>query len=158
MSLRFRPARTDDIPAVVALLQARELPTDGVAALMRSHPERVRIAELSGMVVGSAALDVHEPVALLRSVAVARDLAALGVGTRLVQDLIAQARASQLTALYLLTTTAAAWFPKFGFAVTNRDAVPAALAATVEFTSACPASATVMRVDLAPADVSVASA
>jgi amino-acid N-acetyltransferase len=158
MSLRFRPARTDDIPAVVALLQARELPTDGIAALMRSHPERVRIAELSGTVVGSAALDVHEPVALLRSVAVARDLAALGVGTRLVQDLIAQARASQLTALYLLTTTAAAWFPKFGFAVTERDAVPASLAATVEFTSACPASATVMRVDLAPTAVPAASA
>lgn len=149
MSLTFRSATTDDLHAVVTLLRARSLPTDGVGDLMRAHPEHVVLAELNGAVVGTAALDVHAPHALLRSVAVATDLATLGVGTRLVNDTIARAKAMHLESLYLLTTTAAEWFPRFGFAVTDRTTVPAALAATVEFTSACPASATVMSCPLA---------
>ncbi|MBL0170073.1 MAG: GNAT family N-acetyltransferase [Gemmatimonadaceae bacterium] len=148
MSLQIRPATTDDLHAAVTLLRARDLPTDGFADLLRAHPQHVLLAELNGAVVGSAALDVHDNVALLRSVAVARDLAALGVGTRLVNDLIALARASDITTLYLLTTTAEQWFPKFGFTVIDRASVPPALAATVEFTSACPSSAVVMRCDL----------
>lgn len=148
MSLTFRPARMDDLYAAVALLQSRDLPVAGFADLLRSAPRHVLVAELNGNLVGCAALDVHGEHALLRSVAVAKDLAALGVGTRLVNDVITHARASGISSLYLLTTTAAAWFPKFGFAVTDRASVPAALAATVEFTSACPASAVVMRCEL----------
>ena len=148
MSLNFRPARPDDLYAAVALLQSRDLPVDGFADLLRAQPANVHVAELNGTVVGCAALDVHGTHALLRSVAVASDLVALGVGTRVVNDLIGQARRSGLESLYLLTTTAAEWFPKFGFEVTDRASVPAALASTVEFTSACPSSATVMRVAL----------
>ncbi len=145
MSLQFRTATTNDLPAAVALLRQRELPVDGFGDLLRANPAHVLIAELNGVVVGSAALDVHGPDALLRSVAVARDLATLGVGTRLVTDVLAAARQSGISAVYLLTTTAAEWFPRFGFAVIDRSEVPPALAATVEFTKACPSSATVMR-------------
>lgn len=148
MSLQFRVATSDDLHAVVSLLRARSLPTDGVADLLRAHPEHVRIAELNGAVVGTAALDVHAPFALLRSVAVATDLATLGVGTRLVTDVITSARSSGLHALFLLTTTAADWFPRFGFAVVERSSVPDDIASTVEFTSACPSSATVMMCPL----------
>lgn len=148
MSLQIRPAAVTDLHAIVSLLRARDLPVDGFADLLRAHPQHVLLAELNGAVIGSAALDVHGEHALLRSVAVARDLMALGVGTRLVTDLIALARAADLASLYLLTTTADKWFPKFGFTITDRASVPAALAETVEFTSACPASAVVMTHDL----------
>ena len=56
----------------------------------------------------------------------------------------ADAEARQLCAVYLLTTTAARYFPRFGFVETGRDAVPADVAATDEFRSACPASALAM--------------
>ena len=148
MSLTFRTAQPADLYAAVALLQSRDLPVDGFADLLRAQPNNVRVAELNGTVVGCAALDVHDKHALLRSVAVASDLAALGVGTRVVNDLIKQARASGLESLVLLTTTAANWFPKFGFVVTDRASVPSSIAGTVEFTSACPSSATVMRLAL----------
>jgi len=46
--------------------------------------------------------------------------------------------------MYLLTTTAAHYFPKFGFTETTRETVPDDIAATEEFTRACPASAVVM--------------
>ena len=120
----------------------------GFVEMPDSAAAKTAIAELNGTVVGCAALDVHGSHALLRSVAVASDLAALGVGTRGVNDLLKQARASGIASVYLLTTTASDWFPKFGFSVTTRDAVPAAIAGTVEFTSACPSSATVMGVNL----------
>ena len=149
MSLEIRSATVNDLHAVVSLLRARDLPVDGFADLLRADPDRVLLAELNDMVVGSAALDVHGEHALLRSVAVARDLSALGVGTRLVNDLLALARSNGITSLYLLTTTASQWFPKFGFTVTDRAAVPAAIASTVEFTSACPSSAVVMACNLA---------
>ncbi len=145
MSLTFRSATADDVYACVGLLQSRDLPVDGFADLLRASPGHVVVAELNGSLVGCAALDVHGEHALLRSVAVASDLAALGIGTRLVNDLITQARASGIGSLYLLTTTAAAWFPKFGFVVSDRASVPASLAGTVEFTSACPDGAMVMR-------------
>ncbi len=145
MSLSFRSATPDDLPGVVSLLRSRSLPVDGVGDLLRAHPENVLVAELNGGIVGTAALDVHAPDALLRSVAVATDLATLGVGTRLVQESLARARADNLAAVYLLTTTAAEWFPRFGFRIVTRDTVPGTIASTIEFTSACPSSATVMH-------------
>jgi amino-acid N-acetyltransferase len=47
--------------------------------------------------------------------------------------------------VFLLTTTAEAFFPKFGFEQIQRIDVPISLQASVEFQSACPASAIVMR-------------
>jgi amino-acid N-acetyltransferase len=46
---------------------------------------------------------------------------------------------------FLLTTTAENFFPKLGFERIPRDEVPASVQASVEFQSACPASAVVMR-------------
>jgi amino-acid N-acetyltransferase len=145
MSLQFRSATLDDLPAIVSLLLAQELPTDGFADLLRAHPEHVLVAELNGAIVGSAALDVHGADALLRSVVVASDLITLGVGTRLVTDLLTFAANRRISDVFLLTTTAAEWFPRFGFRVTERSLVPRTLSATVEFTKACPSSAVVMH-------------
>jgi amino-acid N-acetyltransferase len=61
-----------------------------------------------------------------------------------VEQVMANARARKLDALYLLTTTAENFFTRFGFAVTDRANVPKPIAATCEFREACPASAAVM--------------
>lgn len=148
MTLLFRPARADDVYAIVTMLRTRELPTDGIADLVREHPHQIVVAEFNDGVVGAAALDIRGTHALLRSVVVARDLATLGVGTKMVTDAIAMARAQDLESLSLLTTTAQRWFPRFGFVVTPRTMVPTSLATHVEFTSACPASAVFMTLTL----------
>jgi amino-acid N-acetyltransferase len=44
-----------------------------------------------------------------------------------------------------LTTTAERFFPKFGFEPIDREQVPPSVRESVEFQSACPASAIVMR-------------
>ena len=51
--------------------------------------------------------------------------------------------------MWLLTTTAAPFFARLGFATMERASAPQALQASREFAAACPAGATCMRLDLA---------
>ena len=51
--------------------------------------------------------------------------------------------------VYLLTTTAPDWFPRFGFTVTRREELPEVLDASEELRGACPGSAVAMRAVLA---------
>ena len=51
--------------------------------------------------------------------------------------------------VYLLTTTAEDYFPRFGFRRVDRREVPAEVQASVEFRKACPGSAVAMRKSLA---------
>jgi amino-acid N-acetyltransferase len=142
---RLRPATRDDLPAVEALLTANGLPTAGVADALHDF----LVAESDGAVVGVGGLEVCScGDALLRSVAVDARWRGRGLGRAVVSGLIADAEARGINALYLLTTTAERYFPSFGFAPTTRDAVPAPVKETVEFQSACPASATVMALPL----------
>ncbi len=81
---------------------------------------------------------------LLRSVAVVPALRGGGVGRALVADRLAAARAMGLAAVYLLTTTAADYFRRLGFAPAPREEAPHNLAASPEFSGACPTSAKCM--------------
>jgi amino-acid N-acetyltransferase len=103
------------------------------------------VARRGSEVVGSAALEVYADGALLRSVAVDPSCRDTGLGHRLTACAIERAEQHALPAVYLLTTTADAYFPRFGFERIDRADVPASVQASVEFQGACPASATVMR-------------
>lgn len=139
------PASDQDRPAVEALLVASGLPLDG---LELAFPAGAVVARRGALLVGIAALERHGGAALLRSVAVAPVARGTGVGVALVEDRLAAARAAGVTAVYLLTTTAAPFFSRLGFASFPRGDVPPALAASPELASACPASATCMRLRL----------
>ncbi len=71
------------------------------------------------------------------------DAAGRGIGRMLVRA--ALARAGGLRELYLLTMTAAGYFPRFGFETVGREVLPTALSASEELRCACPASAIAMR-------------
>ena len=139
-SATVRPATTADLPRVERLLQDSALPLDGVREALSDFV----VAESDGDLVGVAGLEICCDDALLRSVAVHPDWRSKGVGRALVTRAIADAEARGIRALYLLTTTAEAYFPSFGFTKIDRAAVPEAVRETAEFTKACPASATVM--------------
>ena len=136
----IRAANPDDLSRVEALLVASGLPTAGVAAALGDF----LVAEHDGTIVGVVGVEQCCGYGLLRSTAVDASWRSRGLGRQLVERAIAGAESKGLQALYLLTTTAEHYFPSFGFAVTTRDEVPAAVRDTVEFTSACPASAVVM--------------
>ncbi len=143
----LRNATATDATAVEALLAAAQLPLVGV----RDALESFTVAEDGSRIVGVAGIEEcgeDTGYALLRSVAVDPEWRGRELGQALVARAIASAQERGIRSLYLLTTTAEAWFPRFGFAITSRDAVPDEVRASAEFCSACPASATVMVLHL----------
>jgi amino-acid N-acetyltransferase len=148
-----RAASCDDLARIEALLTASGLPIAGVAQSI----DGFLVAEHEGDLVGVVGLEqCCREYGLLRSTAVAAGWQGRGVGRMLVERAIANAESSRTKALYLLTMTAERYFPSFGFVETTRDAVPPEVQATAEFCSVCPASATVMSLELASGDANAA--
>jgi amino-acid N-acetyltransferase len=145
VSVAIEAAGIRDRDAILALLDRVRLPQDGLA----EHLAHAFVARQNGTVVGSAVLEIYADGALLRSVAVDPSLQGSGLGADLTNTAIARAGELGVPALYLLTTTAERFFPRFGFSPITRDDVPAGVRDSVEFRSACPASAIVMRKMLA---------
>ena len=133
-----------DIDAVLAFLTANGLPEAG----LREHPDDVLVARDGSRLLGTAALEVYGDHALLRSVAVDASARGTGLGQALTRAAIDRAATRRVQRVYLLTETAPVFFTRFGFSDIARSAVPAAIRDTVEFASACPASARVMVLDL----------
>ena len=100
------------------------------------------MASVSGKIAGSAGLERYGSHGLLRSVAVDPELRKRHIGSRLVSDRLNAARLAGLQAVYVLTTTAAAYFQRLGFVCVDRALAPPALRASVEFAHACPSEAT----------------
>lgn len=138
--MEVRSARVADLPAVETLLAANELPLEGV----RDNFARFLVAEEDGLVVGAVGLETFDSVGLLRSAVVARDHRGTGVGRQLVEQVLERAEREGVNEVYLLTTTAEDYFPRFGFDLTDRDGVPDALKMSEEFRGACPETAVVM--------------
>ena len=134
-------AREQDLPAVRRLLETQHLPLDGVG----EHVATMVVAKDDDRLVGAAAVELYADGALLRSVVVDPAARGHGLGHRLTEAALSIAKARGSHTAFLLTTTADAFFPKLGFERITRADVPASVQASVEFTSACPASAVVMR-------------
>lgn len=140
MEVTLRRAQAKDRPLVESVLRTHELSLDG----MDEHFGNFWVADADGKVVGTAGLEVHGRLGLFRSLAVDTDLSGTGIGSRLTWQLLEEAVGLGLREVFLLTTTAAEFFPRFGFVRLRRREVPKELQESAEF-AACPASATVMR-------------
>jgi amino-acid N-acetyltransferase len=134
-------AREDDLPGVLQLLSYQHLPLDDV----EHHIGTMVVARDAERVVGVAALELYDDGALLRSVAVDSAIQGRRLGHQLTEAALSIARENGIEAVFLLTTTAEHFFPRFGFERIARSEVPDSVKASVEFQSACPASAVVMR-------------
>jgi amino-acid N-acetyltransferase len=141
----LRSARPGDLPFVLSLLDRSNLPSAGVADAL---PHFV-IAESEGELIGVAGLEVYGDSALLRSVAVAESWRGSGVGRTLIERALSVTRERGIKDVFLLTTTADHYFPRFGFTCVSRDSVTKAVQESAEFKGACPTSAIVMRKALA---------
>ena len=141
MNVDIARALDEDGPSIVQLLRDAELPVDGLL----DHLETAFVARIDGRIVGCAALETYEDGALLRSVAVAPAVQGQAIGRRLIDAAVGLAESLGAPAVYLLTTSAGRYFPKLGFVPITRAHVPASVRESVEFRSACPASAEVMR-------------
>ena len=142
MTTEYRSATPTDLPEVRALAADCALPVDDLTeALLRYFV----LARERGRLVGVAGLELVGREGLLRSLAVAANHRGRGIGERLCDEAEAAACNLGLQRLYLLTTTAAAYFAQRGFRRIERSAIPLALQQTAEFSHLCPASAVCME-------------
>jgi amino-acid N-acetyltransferase len=140
----MRTATTNDLPAVQQLLEANRLPTAGV----QDHLEHYLLVYAGDGLIACAGLELHDRAGLLRSVVVIEQQRSTGLGEKLVRAILEQAKSNHLSSVHLLTETAADYFPRFGFQIVAREALPKSLHASAEFRGACPDSAIAMTLKL----------
>ena len=138
---KVRPGSPREFGAVKRLLAANELPTAGVPDSLQNF----LVAFDGQKVIGAIGLEVFRDSALLRSAVVDESARGSGLGAQLVEGALAKARVLRVRDVFLLTTTAEKYFPRFGFSVVPRETVPAEMLTSAEFTGACPASAVLMK-------------
>jgi amino-acid N-acetyltransferase len=139
--MRIERATASDTPAVEAMLAAAGLPLEGAAGALATGV----VARDGAAVVGAAAVEWYGDAGLLRSVVVAEPLRGTGIGRALVAAAEDLARGLGIRDLYLLTETAAEWFPRLGYAVVGREEARAATGDSIEFTLVCATTGVPMR-------------
>ena len=144
--MRIERASDADFEHIREMLGAANLPTSD---LSRSNMAHFLVARVADRIVGSVGLEIHERDALLRSLIVLPEHRSLGLGVALSNAAEALATSRGIATLTLLTTTAAPFFERAGYAVIPRSEVPESLQASAEFSTLCPSSATCMRKTLA---------
>ena len=138
-------ATAADWPAIESLLVASALPLDGAPAAFATG----LVERQDGVLVGVAAIEPYDGAAVLRSVAVREDQRGRGLGHELVAAAEALARDGGASELILLTETAEPFFARLGYEVIDRASVAEDVAASIEFSTACPSTAVAMRRRLA---------
>jgi amino-acid N-acetyltransferase len=141
VSATIRTAQRQELPEVLALLKDAGLPGEGVA----EHFGSFLVARDSDGLVGAIGLECYRDVGLLRSLVVRPSKRGRGWGARLVNHLLSLARDNEVSTVYLLTTTADGFFPRFGFTPITRDDLDARLEVSAELQGACPETAVIMR-------------
>lgn len=82
--------------------------------------------------------------ALLRSVLVRPEARRRGAGKDVVEALTEKAKHNGVRRLWLITTDASAFFARLGWTIRDRSEAPAVIKTSSQFSSLCPASATLM--------------
>ncbi len=141
MAVNIVFAELDDFPLILKLLADSDLPEAKLGVHMNTL---ILTAKDDDRIVACAALEVYGSDALLRSVAVARELRGKGLGDRITKAALDVAVRLGLDNVYLLTEGTDAFFLRHGFERTERSTAPAAVSRSIEFACACPQRAVAM--------------
>jgi len=131
-------------PDLIAALEAAGLPTDDLHEPGRRF---YRFGDDAGL-IGYGGLEQVGPDVLIRSIVVPDSRRGGGHGGAILCWLEAEAAGQGADGLYLLTTSAAAFFQRHGYSVALRSAAPPSVAASRQFRGLCPASAAFMFKEL----------
>lgn len=104
--------------------------------------------EENSIEIGVGGLEVFDDQALLRSVAVKKDLQGKGLGKEMVAQIEKTARNSGIKSLYLLTNTVPEFFKSIGYQQIDRNDFAEPLKQTSQFAGLCPVSAVCMKKEL----------
>ena len=144
MDVPITSARPVDLPAVKRLLHDSGLPDRDVVAPLLAN---FLVARRGSVLAGVVGLEALGTCGLLRSLAVAPAERGRGLGIELTRSLERRARRLGIAQLYLLTTTAEAFFARLGYRVIPRDSAPAAIQGTTEYRELCASTSVCMIKD-----------
>ncbi len=136
------PCLPENEREVVSILSDANLPTEDLSSKMLKNFLVAR--KKGGVTAGIIGLEPCGRSGLLRSLVVLPPFRGSGLGKRLVSGIESHARRMGIEKLFLLTMTAADFFPGLGYQVIRRGQAPQAIADTTEFKSLCPESAVCM--------------
>jgi amino-acid N-acetyltransferase len=108
---KIRAARSDDLEIIEGLLKTVNLPLFRTADFL----DTFWVAEAEGEVVACVGLEVYDDAGLLRSAVVTEPVRGTGLGRRLTQRVIEDAKSSGIRDLYLFTMDAGPFFGHMGF-------------------------------------------
>jgi amino-acid N-acetyltransferase len=131
----------DQLAEIRQLLSASDLPTVDISP---SASLLFFGCRSENRLVGVIGLEVYGTVALLRSLAVDPTQSKHGLGKSLADFAEAHAASLGVESLFLLTTTADAFFSGLGYAPASRDKAPVSIKNTSQFSGLCPASSVFM--------------
>ena len=146
VKLTAHPLRAGERGALAAALARAKLPAEDIEATGRLF---WRFETRDEVPVGFGGIEVHGEDGLLRSLVTLPPVRSRGIGTAMVAALEFEARLHGCRSLWLITTSAADFFDRLGYARCERAVVPAAIRETAQFASLCPASAEVLMKRLA---------
>jgi amino-acid N-acetyltransferase len=132
--------KDDELTTILQFLQDNGLPHKDITL------EKTQIFSYNdheGALIGSGGLEFYGAYALLRSVAVRKDLRGKSIGKLIVEDLLDKAK-QKSTEVYLLTETAHEYFKHLKFQDVDRKSVPKEIQSSSEFSNVCPSSAACM--------------
>jgi amino-acid N-acetyltransferase len=145
-SPEIKPADEVEFIQVLTMVEDLGLQSEG----LRPDMPFLAVAVIDSEIVGCAALEVEDRLGLIRSVGVGLRFQGMGLGNRLVTAVLEHAADIGLKAVYLLTTTAEEYFPRFGFERLAGGPLPAIVTGSAEYSTCVAESATVMRKELNP--------
>lgn len=138
--MEIKELSPDEFDSVFELLAEAKL---DISDLKQPNIRLFRFEE-NGQAIGVGGLEVFEELALLRSVAVKKELQGKGFGKDLVAQIEQSARNSGIKSLYLLTNTAPEFFRSIGYEQIDRNDFAEPLKQTAQFAGLCPVSAVCM--------------
>ena len=137
-------SRIQRSPSRVVVIEALDAAALPAADLTDAHMEHFFYSGQPSAPSGIVGLEFCGADVLLRSLVVAPDSRAAGLGSALVEHAESYARARGAGSMFLLTTTAEGFFSRRGYAPAQRESAPTAIRATGEFAELCPASSAFM--------------
>ena len=130
---------TTDKQEMLDLLSGAELPVEDLTDKIMKNFMVARGKD--NTIIGVVGIEMYQENGLLRSLLVQPAYRGKGLGSKLTREIESIARSNGIKTLYLLTMTAADFFPKFEYQVVPRDRTPESIQNTAEFNSLCPVSA-----------------
>lgn len=147
--MNIRKCRKEDATRICELLDSHDLPTADIA---EANLDDFIVAETNNKIIGVCGIERNGFIGLVRSLAVDRDYSGHQTGQTLYKKIEQHAVQKGIIRLYILTTTADAYFSNFGYEILDKALSPVPIKNSKQFSRLCPESAILMHKSLSPVD------